>query len=62
MMNISKLKRLVKEREADIIVGVGVLLISLVSFAAGYLMAQERFREPISIHGEYLNEEQGGEE
>jgi len=38
-----------KKYETDIIIGVGVLLISLLSFAIGYLTAKEQLREPIRI-------------
>lgn len=36
---LTKIKRLVKEYQNDIILVIGVILISLLSFAAGYLSA-----------------------
>ena len=51
-MNVSilaKIVELVKRYEADIILAVGVLLISLLSFAIGYMTAKEQFKEPIRI-------------
>lgn len=46
---IAKIIELVKRYEADIILAVGVLLISLLSFAIGYMTAKEQFKEPIRI-------------
>lgn len=39
----------VKRYQNDIILAIGVLLISLISFAAGYLAAREQLQEPIQI-------------
>ena len=46
---LSKIIELVKRYESDIILAIGVLLISLLSFAVGYLVAQEQLKEPIRI-------------
>ena len=46
---IAKIIELVKQYETDIILAVGVLLISLLSFAVGYMTAKEQFKEPIRI-------------
>lgn len=49
-MNIlARIAQFVKIHESDIILGVAVILISLLSFATGYLVAKERLKEPISI-------------
>lgn len=46
---LSKLVEFVKQYEKDIILVLGVALISLISFAAGYLAAREQLKEPIQI-------------
>lgn len=46
---LSKLVEFVKQRQNDIILAVGVILISLLSFAAGYLAAREQLKDPIRI-------------
>lgn len=46
---LAKVKELVKERETDILLAIGVALISLLSFAIGYLTAKEQLKEPIRI-------------
>jgi len=38
---LSKIKELVKKHQADIILVVGVILISLFSFAMGYILANQ---------------------
>lgn len=49
MAILSKVKEFVKEHETDIILAIGVALISLLSFAVGYLTAKEQLKEPIRI-------------
>ncbi|HCM36974.1 MAG: hypothetical protein A3J30_03455 [Candidatus Wildermuthbacteria bacterium RIFCSPLOWO2_02_FULL_47_9c] len=44
---IAKAAGFVKRYETDIILAMGVVLISLLSFAAGYLTAKEQLKEPI---------------
>ena len=46
---LSNTVQFVKTYRADIIVAIGVLLVSLLSFAAGYLGAKENQKEPIRI-------------
>ena len=46
---VAKIIELVKQYEADIILAIGVILISLLSFAIGYMTAKEQFKEPIRI-------------
>ena len=46
---VSKIKEFVKVHETSIVLGVGVVLVSLISFAAGYLAAGEQLKEPIRI-------------
>ena len=46
---LAKAVDIVKRYEVEIILGVGVVLISLLSFAVGYLTAKEQLREPIRI-------------
>jgi len=44
---LAKIKQFVKTYQADIILVIGVILISLLSFAAGYIMARQQEKEPI---------------
>ena len=46
-----------RKHESDIILGMAVLFISLLSFAAGYLTATDQFKEPIQIENLRENEE-----
>ena len=46
---LSKIKEFVKEHQEDIILVIGVVLISLLSFAAGYITAKQQEKEPIKI-------------
>jgi len=48
-----KLKQLIIKHQDDIILFIGVILISLLSFAAGYIVAKQKEKEP--IHIEYIN-------
>ena len=52
---LAKIKQFVKENLADIILVIGVILISLLSFAAGYIMAKQQEKEPIRFE-ETVNE------
>jgi hypothetical protein len=45
---LSKIKEFVKKYQADIILVVGVILISLLSFAIGYIVAKQQ-KEPLFI-------------
>jgi len=44
-----------KKREVEIILGVAVALISLLSFAIGYITAKEQLKEPIRIEESQTN-------
>lgn len=46
---LARIKEFVKEHETDIILATGVVLVSLLSFAIGYLTAKEQLKEPIQI-------------
>lgn len=46
---IEKFIQLVKDYQEDIILVIGVILISLLSFAAGYIIAKQQGKEPIRI-------------
>lgn len=46
---LSNLKQFVKEHQTDIILLIGVILISLLSFAMGYITAKQQEKEPILI-------------
>jgi hypothetical protein len=52
---LSKIFQLVKIHQADIILIVGVVLISLLSFALGYITAKEQQKTPIKIEYEHKN-------
>jgi uncharacterized membrane protein affecting hemolysin expression len=49
MLSVSNLKEFVKKHEASIILVLAVVLISLLSFATGYLVAKEQLKQPIRI-------------
>lgn len=53
---LTKLIEFVKRNQADIILIVGVILISLFSFAFGYITAKEKQKEPLKIE---INNEKG---
>jgi len=40
----------VKDHQTDIILVIGVILISLLSFAAGYITAKQQEKEPIQFN------------
>ncbi|MBI4123154.1 MAG: hypothetical protein HY458_02245 [Parcubacteria group bacterium] len=46
---LTDIKRVVKTRRSDIILGIGVFLLSLLSFGIGYMTAQEQLKEPLRI-------------
>ena len=46
---LSKISNGVKIYQSDIILVIGVILISLLSFAMGYIMAKQGEKEPIRI-------------
>ncbi|MCX6759262.1 MAG: hypothetical protein NT012_01740 [Candidatus Nealsonbacteria bacterium] len=46
---LTKIKQFVKTYQTDIILVIGVVLISLLSFAMGYIVAKQQEKEPIKI-------------
>lgn len=46
---LAKIRQFVKKYQNDIILVVGVILISLLSFAAGFLIAKQQQKEPLRI-------------
>ncbi|MDP2967413.1 MAG: hypothetical protein Q8N87_03325 [bacterium] len=44
---LTKIKQFVKTYQTDIILVIGVILISLLSFAMGYIVAKQQEKEPI---------------
>jgi hypothetical protein len=46
---LAKIKEFVKTHQSDIILVIGVILISLLSFAMGYIVAKQQEKEPIKI-------------
>ena len=54
----SKISNGIKAHESAIILAVAVVLISLLSFAVGYLVAKEQLKEPLyieNIKNEFFN-------
>ena len=51
MKILSKIKDFVNKHLSDIILLIGVVLISLLSFAMGYIVAKQQEKEPIRIEG-----------
>lgn len=56
MIILARIKYFVKKHQADIILIIGVVLISLLSFAMGYISAKTQEKEPIRF--EYYEENQ----
>jgi len=56
---LSKILDFVKTHQADIILVIGVILISLLSFAAGYIVAKTQEKESIKIESIIQNIESG---
>lgn len=53
-MNIlPKIIEFVKTYQKDIVLVLGVVLISLISFAAGYLVVKEQLKGPVQIEKQY---------
>ena len=46
---LTKIKEFLKKYQADIILVIGVILISLLSFAIGFIIAKQQEKEPIKI-------------
>lgn len=44
---LAKIKKFIKDYQEDIILVIGVILISLLSFAVGYLVAKHQEKEPL---------------
>ncbi len=49
MNMLSKIGEFVKEFKAEIILGIGVILISLLSFLIGYIVAKSDFKEQVKV-------------
>jgi len=50
---VAKIKEFVKSHLDDIILLIGVILISLLSFAAGFIVAKQQEKEPLKIEYKY---------
>ena len=50
---LAKIKEFVKTHFDDIILLIGVILISLLSFAAGFIVAKQQEKEPLKIEYKY---------
>ena len=48
-MILAKIRDFIKTNKADIILVVGVILVSLLSFAMGYMTVKEQDKEPLKI-------------
>ncbi len=51
---LSKVIQFVKEHLDDIILVIGVILISLLSFAMGYIAAKQQEKEPLKIESKKI--------
>ena len=47
--SLKELFQFLRKHQADIILVIGVILISLLSFAMGYILAKQQEKEPIRI-------------
>jgi len=52
---LAKIIQFVKSHQNDIILLIGVVLISLLSFAMGYIVAKQQDKEPIKIEFKIQN-------
>lgn len=50
---LTKIKGFVKDNLDDIILVIGVILISLFSFALGFIIAKQQEKEPLRIEYDY---------
>lgn len=50
--NLNGVIQFLRKYQADIILVIGVILISLLSFAIGFIMAKQQEKEPIKIERE----------
>jgi len=55
--NPEELFQFLKKYQADIILVIGVILISLLSFAIGFIVAKQQEKEPIKIERSSTNYE-----
>ena len=58
---VSNLARLVKTYQSDIILAIGVAMISLLSFGVGFLVAREHLKEPVTMKEPWTREDMGEE-
>jgi membrane protein DedA with SNARE-associated domain len=47
--DLKKIRQFLKKYQADIILFIGVILISLLSFALGYILAKHQEKEPLKF-------------
>jgi len=52
---LRKVKESIKKNQEDIILVIGVILISLLSFALGFIVAKQQEKEPLRIEYEQQN-------
>ncbi|MCH7828570.1 hypothetical protein IH982_01710 [Patescibacteria group bacterium] len=53
MTILTKIREFVKVNQKDIVLVLGVILISLISFAAGYLVAKDQLKGPVQVQEQY---------
>ena len=51
---LADIRNIVKSRKSDIILLITIVLISLLSFAIGYIMAKHQGKEPIEFYEEQI--------
>jgi len=56
MNRIARTKEFVKANQKDIVLVLGVILISLISFATGYLVAKDQLKGPLQVEQSYGGE------
>jgi len=56
MVILTKVQEFVKTYQKDIVLVIGVILISLISFSTGYLIAKDQLKGPIQVQEDFKND------
>jgi len=56
MVILTKVQEFVKIYQKDIVLVIGVILISFISFSTGYLIAKDQLKGPIQVQEDFKND------